>query len=88
LCGDLHRPLHVAAIRCDRECDEVVDPGIGSTVASTEGGNDSKLGGGSTSFHVFYWDVGTVTGARRLACVKRKCIKEFAQHIVNHPPAG
>jgi hypothetical protein len=82
--GDLHQPLHVGAIYYDQECDEVVDPnivgagkpnfGIGSTVASTEGGNDLKLGGGK-SFHVFYWDDGTVTGAMRLAGVKRKSVE-------------
>jgi hypothetical protein len=82
--GDLHQPLHVGAIYYDQECDEVVDPnivgagkpnfGIGSTVASTEGGNDLKLGVGK-SFHVFYWDDGTVTGAMRLAGVKRKSVE-------------
>jgi hypothetical protein len=96
--GDLHQPLHVGAVYFDQECDEVVDPnivgagkrnfGIGSTVASTEGGNDLKLGGGNKSFHVTYWDDGTVTGAMRLAGVKKKSIEEFAQYIVNHPPAG
>jgi S1/P1 Nuclease len=55
--GDLHQPLHVGAAYYDQECDEVVDPnivgagkpnfGIGSTVASTEGGNDLKLGSGA-----------------------------------------
>jgi hypothetical protein len=60
--------------------------GVGSTVASTDGGNDLKLG--NKSFHVTYWDDGTVTGAMRLAGIKRKSIEEFAQYIVDHPPAG
>jgi hypothetical protein len=95
--GDLHQPLHVGAIYYDEECSDVVDPnivgagqanfGIGSTVASTNGGNDLKLGG-NKSFHVTYWDDGTVTGAMRLAGVKRKSIEDFAQYIVDHPPAG
>jgi S1/P1 Nuclease len=95
--GDLHQPLHVGAVYFDQECDEVVDPnvvgagqrnfGIGSIIASTEGGNDLKLGGGK-SFHVSYWDDGTVTGAMRLAGIRRKNIEDFAQFIVNHPPAG
>jgi hypothetical protein len=94
--GDLHQPLHVGAIYFDQECDEVVDPnvvgagepnfGIRSTVASTNGGNDLKLG--NKSFHVSYWDDGTVVGAMRLAGVKKKSIQDFAQYIINHPPAG
>jgi hypothetical protein len=40
------------------------------------------------SFHVFYWDDGTVTGAMRLAGVKKKSIEDFATYIVEHPPIG
>jgi hypothetical protein len=61
--------------------------GIGSTVESTRGGNDLKLPNGK-SFHVFYWDTGTVTGAMRLAGVKKKSIEDFATYIVEHPPIG
>lgn len=95
--GDVHQPLHVGAIYFDENCEEVVDPnivgagmpnfGIGSTVASTDGGNDLKLPNGK-SFHVTYWDEGTVTGAMRLAGVKKKNIQDFATYIVGHAPSG
>jgi hypothetical protein len=72
--GDLHQPLHVGSIYFADDCAEPVDPniyaagqpgfGIGSTVVETKGGNDLKLPNGK-SFHVDYWDRGTVTGAMR-----------------------
>jgi hypothetical protein len=95
--GDLHQPLHVGAIYFDQDCQEPVDPnvvgagkpdfGIGTTVVSTNGGNDLKMPNGK-SFHVTYWDEGTVVGAMRLAGVKKKSIEEFANFIVAHPPEG
>jgi hypothetical protein len=97
LVGDLHQPLHVGAIYFDETCEDVVDPntvgagqpnfGIDSTVASTNGGNDLHLPSGK-SFHVQYWDDGTVTGAMRLAGVRRGAIQDFGNFIVAHPPAG
>jgi S1/P1 Nuclease len=96
LIGDIHQPLHVGAVYYDQDCKEVVDPnvvgagkpnfGIGSTVATTTGGNDLKLPNGK-SFHI-YWDTGTVIGAMRLAGVKKKSIEEFAKYIFDHPPIG
>jgi S1/P1 Nuclease len=93
--GDLHQPLHVGAIYFADDCAEAVDPnvvaagkpdfGIGSIVVPTRGGNDLKLPNGK-SFHVTYWDEGTVTGAMRLAGVRNKSIKDFANFIVAHPP--
>ena len=86
--GDIHQPLHVGAVYYDQDCKEVVDPnvvgagkpnfGIGSTVVSTRGGNGLKLPNGK-SFHL-YWDNGTVTGAMRLAGVKKKSI-EGLRHV-------
>lgn len=94
--GDLHQPLHVGSIYFADDCAEVVDPnivgagqpnfGIGSTVVSTNGGNDLKLSG--KSFHVAYWDEGVVIGAMRLAGVANKSVQEFANFIVSHPPKG
>ncbi len=96
LVGDIHQPLHVGAIYFDRDCEEVVDPnvvgsgkpdfGIGSIVASTNGGNDIHLPNGK-SFHVTYWDDGTVKGAMRLPGIKAKSIEDFAAAIVANPPA-
>ena len=40
------------------------------------------------SFHVTFWDEGTVVGATRLASVKKKSIEDFANFIVAHPPEG
>src|SRR5271170_19056 len=84
--GDLHQPLHVGAIYYADDCAEVVDPnvagealskfGIGTIIVSTHGGNDLKLPNGK-SFHVAYWDEGTVTGAMRLAAVNKKAIADF-----------
>jgi S1/P1 Nuclease len=95
--SDIHQPLHVGAVYYDQDCKEVVDPnavgagkpnfGIGSTVASTTGGNDLKLPNGK-SFHVFCWDNCTVTGAMRLAGVKKKSNEDFATYVVGHPPIG
>jgi hypothetical protein len=95
LVGDIHQPLHVGAVYFDRECVDPVDPnmvgagkpdfGIGSIVASTNGGNDIHLPNGK-SFHVSYWDDGTVKGAMRLPGVKAKSIEEFAAAIVANPP--
>src|SRR5262249_17799390 len=92
--GDLHQPLHVCAIYFDQGCQEPVDPnvvgagkpdfGIATTVVSTNGGNALKMPNGE-SFHVAYWDEGTVVGAMRLAGVS---IEEFAGFIVAHPPEG
>jgi S1/P1 Nuclease len=93
--GDLHQPLHVGALYFDRDCEEPVDPnvvgaglpgfGIGSTVVSTHGGNDLKMPNGD-SFHVRYWDEGTVRGAMRLQ--NSQTIADFAQAIINRPPVG
>ena len=93
--GDIHQPLHVGAIYFDKDCEEVVDPnvvgagmpdfGIGSIVVSTNGGNELKMPNGD-SFHVKYWDGGTVTGAMRLA--HSKTIDKFAESIVRNPPTG
>jgi hypothetical protein len=93
--GDIHQPLHVGAIYFDRDCEEMVDPnvegagkpnfGIGSIVASTNGGNDLKMPNGD-SFHVKYWDDDTVAGATHLAGIRRKSIEDFAASIVANPP--
>jgi len=94
LVGDIHQPLHVGAIYFDRECAQVVDPnvvgagqpdfGIGSTVASTRGGNDLKISK-SQNLHS-YWDGGTVTGAMRLLGIRDKSIDDFATAIIRTPP--
>ena len=94
LVGDIHQPLHVGAIYFYRDCAQVADPnvsgagepnfGIGSTVASTRGGNDLKIGK-SKSLHS-YWDSGTVTGAMRLLGVRDKSIEDFARAILSNPP--
>ena len=96
LVGDIHQPLHVGAIYFDGECAQVVDPnvvgagqpnfGIGSTVASTSGGNDLKIGK-SKNLHS-YWDSGTVTGAMRLVGVRNKSVDDFAWAIMSNPPRG
>jgi hypothetical protein len=96
LVGDMHQPLHVGAIYFDGECAQVVDPnvvgagqldfGIGSTVASTRGGNDLMISK-SRNLHS-YWDSGTVTGAMRLVGVRDKSIDDFAMTIVRNPPSG
>jgi S1/P1 nuclease len=93
LVGDIHQPLHVGAIYYDKDCASVVDPnvvaknlpefGIGSTVASTRGGNELKVG--SKSLHA-YWDDGTVKGAMRLAGVRDLSIDGFAKVAVGAPP--
>jgi hypothetical protein len=95
--GDIHQPLHVGAIYFDQDCKSPVDPnvtgagqpsfGIGSTAISTDGENDLLLGG-NKSFHVTYWDDGTVIEAMRLAGAKKKSVDELASFIVEHPPAG
>jgi hypothetical protein len=95
--GDIHQPLHVGAAYFDRDCQEMVDPnvvgagqpnfGIGSSVVSSNGGNDLKLGTGK-SFHVFYWDEGVVTGAMRLAKIPDNSIEDFAAFILANPPTG
>jgi hypothetical protein len=95
--GDIHQPLHVGAVYFDKDCGEVVDPnvvgaglpdfGIGSMVISTHGGNDLKMPGGG-SFHVKYWDEGTVRGAMRLSEIRSKTIPDFAQAIINRPPVA
>jgi hypothetical protein len=97
LVGDLHHPLHVGALYYEESCKQVVDPnligagqsnfGIGSTVISTDGGNDLRIPNGK-SFHVVYWDAGTVTGAMRLAGVRKKSIQDFASYVLAHPPIG
>jgi len=94
LVGDIHQPLHVGAIYFDGDCTQVVDPnvvgagqpefGIGSTVASTRGGNDLMISK-SRNLHS-YWDGGTVTGAMRLVGVRDKSIEEFAMAMVRNPP--
>jgi hypothetical protein len=95
--GDIHQPLHVGAAYFDRDCQDMVDPnvvgagqpnfGIGSSVVSSNGGNDLKLGNGK-SFHVFYWDEGVVTGAMRLAKIPDDSIDDFAAFILANPPTG
>jgi hypothetical protein len=97
LVGDLHQPLHVGALYYDETCTELVDPnivgpgqpnfGIGSTVVSADGGNALRLPNGK-SFHVAYWDDGTVTGAIRLAGVRKRSIQDFATYVVAHPSAA
>jgi S1/P1 Nuclease len=93
--GDVHQPLHVGAIYFDQSCEDPVDPnvvgagqpnfGIGTTVVSTNGGNELKMPNGD-SFHVKYWDEGTVKGAMRLPEVRAKTIDQFAAKIVARPP--
>src|SRR5262249_51758888 len=97
LVGELHQPLHVGAIYYGGTCQRIVDPnvvgagqpnfGIGSTITSTHRGNDLHLTDGK-SFHVAHWDVGTVTGAMRLAGIQGTSIPDFGSFIVAHPPAG
>jgi S1/P1 Nuclease len=94
LAGDIHQPLHVGAVYFDDVCEDQVDPnvagagkpnfGIGTSIVSTNGGNDMKLPG-EQSFHVKFWDEGTVTGAMRLAG-RSKTIENFAQFIIGHAP--
>jgi len=96
LVGDIHQPLHVGAVYFDGDCTQIVDPnvvgagqpdfGIGSTVASTRGGNDLMISK-SRNLHS-YWDGGTVTGAMRLVGVRDKSIEEFAMAIARNPPRG
>jgi S1/P1 Nuclease len=94
LVGDIHQPLHVGAVYFDKDCAAVVDPnvagdrlpefGIGSTIASTRGGNDLKISS-SRNLHA-YWDGGTVKGAMRLVGVRDGSIEGFATAIVGAPP--
>jgi hypothetical protein len=96
LAGDIHQPLHVAAAYYDQDCANVVDPnvvgtgqpnfGIGITVASTTGGNDFQISS-TRNLHA-YWDSSTVTGAMRLVGVRNNSVQDFAQFVVNNPPAG
>jgi hypothetical protein len=96
LVGDIHQPLHVGAAYYDQACANVVDPnvvaagqpnfGIGTTVASTTGGNDFQISS-SRNLHA-YWDSSTVTGAMRLVGVRNNSIPDFAQAIVSSPPTG
>jgi hypothetical protein len=93
--GDVHQPLHVGALYFEKDCEEPVDPnvvgvgvpdfGIGSLVVSTHGGNDLKMPNGD-SFHVRYWDEGTVIGAMRLS--NNKTIADFARATIARPPDG
>jgi len=92
LAGDIHQPLHVGAVYFDDACENQVDPnvagagkrnfGIGTSIISTNGGNDMKLPG-DQSFHVKFWDEGTVTGAMGLAG-RSNTIEGFAQFIISH----
>ena len=94
LIGDIHQPLHVGAVYFDKDCAAVVDPnvagarlpefGIGSTIASTHGGNDLKISS-SRNLHA-YWDGGTVKGAMRLAGVRDLSIEGFGKVLVGAPP--
>jgi len=99
LVGDLHQPLHVGAIYFDNSCEQIVDPnvagagqpnfGIGTTLASTRGGNDLKTGSTSSRRNLHgYWDSGTVTGAMRLVDIRDKSIEDFGQEIVENAPPG
>ena len=96
LVGDVHQPLHVGALYFDKNCEKVVDPnvagagelnfGIGTTVVSTRGGNELKIGRGK-DLHS-YWDAGVVIGAMRLVSVRNKSIDDFTKAITENPPLG
>jgi S1/P1 nuclease len=91
--GDIHQPLHVAALYYDKDCLAVVDPnstgagqpnfGIGTTVSETTGGND--LTKGSNNLH-HYWDDNFVDKAMKQAGFTAGATTQFVKYVVKHPP--
>ena len=91
--GDIHQPLHVAALYYDKDCHDVVDPnlvgagmpdfGIGTSVSETTGGND--LMKGSTSLH-HYWDDNAVDKAMKRVGFTANATGKFVRYVVKHPP--
>ena len=91
--GDIHQPLHVAALYFDKDCHDIVDPnivaaglpnfGIGTEVSETTGGND--LTKGSNSLH-HYWDANAVDKAMKRAGFTAKATGKFVRYVVKHPP--
>ena len=93
--GDIHQPLHVAALYYDKDCHDVVDPnvvgaglpnfGIGTSVAETTGGND--LMKGSNNLH-HYWDDNAVDKAMKRVGFTATATTKFVKYVVKHPPAN
>jgi hypothetical protein len=91
--GDIHQPLHVAALYFDKDCHDVVDAnivgagqpnfGIGTTVSETTGGND--LMKGSNNLH-HYWDANAVDKAMNRAGFTASATAKFVKYVVKHPP--
>jgi len=93
--GDIHQPLHVAALYYDKDCHDVVDPnvvgaglqnfGIGMSVSETTGGND--LMKGSNNLH-HYWDDNAVDKAMKRVGFTATATTKFVKYVVKHPPAN
>jgi S1/P1 nuclease len=93
--GDIHQPLHVAALYYDKDCHDVVDSnvvgaglqnfGIGMSVSETTGGND--LMKGSNNLH-HYWDDNAVDKAMKRAGFTAKATTKFVKYVAKHPPAN
>ena len=91
--GDVHQPLHVAALYYDKDCTAVVDPdvvgvgqpnfGIGTSVSETTGGND--LTKGSNNLH-HYWDDNFVDKAMKRVGFTANATGQFVNYVVKHPP--
>jgi len=91
--GDIHQPLHVAALYYDKDCHDVVDPnivgagmpnfGIGTSVSETTGGND--LTKGSNNLH-HYWDDNFVDKAMKSVGFTANATAKFVTYVVKHPP--
>jgi hypothetical protein len=91
--GDVHQPLHVAALYYDKDCSAVVDPdlvgvgqpnfGIGTSVSETTGGND--LTKGSNNLH-HYWDDNFVDKAMKRVGFTANATGQFVKYVVKHPP--
>jgi hypothetical protein len=93
--GDIHQPLHVAALYYDKDCHDVVDPnvvgaglpnfGIGTSVSETTGGND--LMKGSNNLH-HYWDANAVDKAMKRVGFTANATTKFVKYVAKHPPAN
>jgi hypothetical protein len=93
--GDIHQPLHVAALYYDKDCVAVVDPnvtgaglpnfGIGTSASETTGGND--LTRGSNNLH-HYWDDNAVDKAMKRAGFTASQTAPFVKYVAKHPPHG
>jgi hypothetical protein len=93
LVGDIHQPLHVAALYYDKDCEKVVDPnvvaagqpnfGIDKMISTTTGGNDLMIG--SNNLH-HYWDTTVVDRVMKAEVGKNGSIEDYAQVLVDDPP--